>query len=185
MTEPAQPLYMTVDEFVTWDDGSDTRYELIEGLVVAMAPPADRHGTIAINAGAEIRLRLGSRPPCRPVSEAGIRVGDQNYYVADVAVTCSDPSASVAVLEPFLIVEVLSPSNERTEMNIKVQAYITMPHVMEVWVVDSRKRWFQLWQRGGPDSWIVGLPLTGDASFDSPTLADRISLESLYRNTGL
>ena len=30
---------MTVDEFLQWEDGTDTRYELVNGFVVAMAPP--------------------------------------------------------------------------------------------------------------------------------------------------
>ena len=39
MSEPALRR-MTVDEFLDWEDGTDTRYELIAGVVVAMAPPA-------------------------------------------------------------------------------------------------------------------------------------------------
>ena len=45
MAEQAQTL-MTVDEFLAWDDGTDTRYELVDGTVRAMAPPAGAHGTI-------------------------------------------------------------------------------------------------------------------------------------------
>ena len=37
---------MTLDEFLHWDDGTDTRYELIGGFPVAMAPPARPHGLI-------------------------------------------------------------------------------------------------------------------------------------------
>ena len=52
-------------------------------------------------------------------------------------------------------------------------------------LIDSRRRWVQQWQRGGEDRWIVTLPLTGRATFDSPTLAGVIELDRLYRNTGL
>jgi Uma2 family endonuclease len=64
MNEPAPALRMTVAEFLRWDDGTDTRHELVHGEVVAMNPPADPHGRIAINAGIEIDRRLESRPPC-------------------------------------------------------------------------------------------------------------------------
>ncbi len=40
---------MTVAEFLAWDDGTDTRYELIEGRPVAMAPVAPSHSIIASN----------------------------------------------------------------------------------------------------------------------------------------
>ena len=38
MAEPAEKP-TTVDEFLRWDDGTDTRYELIDGRIFAMAPP--------------------------------------------------------------------------------------------------------------------------------------------------
>lgn len=185
MTEPAQSLQMTVDQFLAWDDGTDTRYELVAGRAVAMAPAADRHGSIAGNAWGEIDRALEPRPPCRGVIEAGVWVDDRNYFIPDVAATCAEPSDSVAVADAFLIVEVVSPGNLGSELSSKVQAYIALPHVMEIWIIDSTKRWFQLWRRGGLDNWIVGLPLTGNASFDSPTLAVRVPLDRLYRNTGL
>jgi Uma2 family endonuclease len=42
MAEPAI-RHMTLAEFLRWEDGTDTRYELIGGLTMAMAPPAQKH----------------------------------------------------------------------------------------------------------------------------------------------
>jgi Uma2 family endonuclease len=61
---------MSLAEFLEWDDGTDTRYELVGGQPVAMAPPSEAHGTVVINLGGQ--LRSGLRPPCRAVGEAGI-----------------------------------------------------------------------------------------------------------------
>ena len=91
----------------------------------------------------------------------------------------------MAVVDPFLIVEIVSPGNLGSEASRRMQAYIPLPSVMEIRVVDSTRRWFQLWRRGGPDTWIVGPPLTGGASFDGPALATRVRLDRLCRNTGL
>ena len=41
MSEPAHDLRMTVPEFLRWDDGTETRYELVGGRPVAMAPAKD------------------------------------------------------------------------------------------------------------------------------------------------
>jgi Uma2 family endonuclease len=46
---------MTLDEFLIWDDGTGTRYELVDGVPLAMAPPgevamAEFHEGIAIAA---------------------------------------------------------------------------------------------------------------------------------------
>jgi hypothetical protein len=42
---------MTLAEFLVWDDGTDTRYELIRGAPRGMAPAYPRHGLIERNAG--------------------------------------------------------------------------------------------------------------------------------------
>ena len=39
---------MTLDEFLRWDDGTETHYELIGGFPVAMAPPAEAHRILAV-----------------------------------------------------------------------------------------------------------------------------------------
>jgi Uma2 family endonuclease len=47
---------MTVDDFPRWEDGTDTCYELVEGFVSAIAPPAPRHGTLVLRLGVQSTL---------------------------------------------------------------------------------------------------------------------------------
>ena len=42
---------MTLAEFLRWEDGTDTRYELLGGCPAAMAPPAIAHGILALRLG--------------------------------------------------------------------------------------------------------------------------------------
>src|SRR5919106_89333 len=105
------PQRMTLADFLAWDDGTDRRYQLVDGVLTMMAPAAEAHGELALSLGAEIRSRL--KRPCRVISEAGITVPDRSdtYYVANLAVTCVPREAGRRmVAEPVLIVEVLSPS---------------------------------------------------------------------------
>ena len=62
---------MTVAEFRHWDDGTDTRYELVDGRILAKAPPTGQHGTIVMNAGTLLNNRLRASLPCRSQAEAG------------------------------------------------------------------------------------------------------------------
>lgn len=174
---------ITADEFLAWDDGTDQRYELIDGQIVAMAPPSDPHGTIVINAAVEISRRLEGREPCRAISEAGMRLDEYNHYKADVAVTCAEPRQAAYVEEPVLIAEVLSASSHRDDVAVKVKRYVELPSVLEMWLIDSRERWVQVWRRQA-DAWIVTMPLRGSDRFASSVLADQIGLDALYRNTG-
>jgi Uma2 family endonuclease len=83
MAEPAIGR-MTVDEFLRWEDGTDTRYELVDGFVVAMAPPAPRHGALFVRLAGVINAALRGRPPCAAYGEAGIVRPDRDdtFYIA-------------------------------------------------------------------------------------------------------
>jgi Uma2 family endonuclease len=183
MGEPARKP-MTADEFLAWDDGTDQRHELVDGQIVAMAPPSDAHGTIVGNAVVEVGRRLEGREPRHAVPEAGIRLDEQNHYKADVAATCGQPQGSPCVEAPFLIVEVLSEGTERHDLATKVQRSIELPSAREIWLVDSRKRWVQVWRRAA-DTWVVSLPMRASAVLFSEALGDQVELDRLYRNTGL
>lgn len=183
MADAARQLTMTVAEFLGWDDGTDTRHELIDGVPVAMAPPASFHRTVVANVGVAIDRRLAARPPCRVETEAGIRLDDRSWYVADQAATCAPIANTPAVEAPFLIVEVLSPSTKAFDLQVKVKRYSVLPSVEEIWLVDSERRWVQVWQRSG-EVWIVRI-LEAEESFDSAALGDRVTLAELYRNVGV
>jgi Uma2 family endonuclease len=180
MAEPAGEL-MTVDEFLSWDDGTDTRYELVDGRIVAIAPPGAEHRTIVVNASAVIGARLRKRPPCRGETEAGIGISDHVRWQADIAVTCGP--LSYDVVDPLLIVEVLSPSTRANDVARKLVDYKDLPSVAEVWLVDSERRWAQVWSREG-DGWH-GRDHVGGATFPSRVLDAQVSLDELYLNTGL
>jgi len=89
MEEPAIK-HMTLSEFRRWEDGTDTRYELIGGFPMAMAPPARPHGILCVRLGAAMDGAL-RRQPRMAQAKAGIvhHDRDDTLYVADLAVTCS------------------------------------------------------------------------------------------------
>jgi hypothetical protein len=90
--EMAEPAYraMTLEEFLRWDDGTETLYELIGGLPMAMAPRAVAQRMLAMRLGARIDAALANRRPCNAQGEAGILHPDRadTYFVADIAATC-------------------------------------------------------------------------------------------------
>jgi Uma2 family endonuclease len=180
MNEHASKL-TTVDEFLAWEDGTDTRYELADGVIRAMSPPAGAHGTVVANATALIHGALRDRRPCRPQSEAGIRIADHVWWQADVAVTCAPPAPEV--VEPLLIVEVLSPSTRTHDLDRKLNDYKLLPSVEEIWMVDSERRWVQIWRRDA-QRWIVQ-DFVGSATYESSVLRGSVRLDDLYADSGV
>ena len=174
---------MTVDEFLAWDDGSDTRYELADGVIRAMAPPSNAHGTIAGSASLSIGAALRSKRPCRFQPDAGVRIDETVWWQADLAVSCTPITAGGEIDQPCLIVEVLSPSTRMHDLGRKLVDYKSLPSVAEIWMVDSERRWVQHWRREA-SGW-TGQDFVGSSAFDSPMLAARVTLDELYDGSGL
>lgn len=170
---------MTLAEFLDWDDGTDRRYELVDGFTVMMAPATEVHGELALALGAEIRSRL--KPPCRVISEAGIAILDRadSFYIADLAVTCAPRETGRRMIpEPVLIVEVLSPSTSQVDRWRKVADYRALASVLEILVVFSDERRVEL-QRRSADGWRVE-DLIGQAALTLACCASPIPLDALY-----
>jgi Uma2 family endonuclease len=183
MAEPAEQQRMTLTEFLDWDDGTDTRYELIDGQVVAMAPPCDAHGTIVMNLGFALGPSL--KAPCRMVASAGITRAerDDSFYVADLAVTCDEPAGQRPFLpEPRLIIAVLSRSTAAHDRGRKGEDYRRIASVQEILFVSSDERRAVLWRRES-QRWVIE-DFIGEASVRLPSVGALIPLTAVYANVG-
>lgn len=181
MAETAERFW-TVEAFLARGEMPGVREELHGGRIVAMAPPAPVHGTIAVNTGFAIRRRL--RPPCRVVSEAPIRIDEATLYAADLAVSCAPIDPSARTVEPVLVVEILSRSTRGLDLGEKVHAYAGLASCREIWLVESERRLVRVWRRMA-EGWIVSLPVEGSGAFASAVLGEAIGLDELYAATGL
>ena len=186
MAEPAIKQ-MTLDEFLRWDDGTDTRYELIGGFPVAMAPPAEAHSMLAVYLVSKIDAMLSARRPCRALIEAGITRPDRadTYFVADIAATCApvEPGRQ-ATEDPFLIVEILSPSTERLDHRVKLPAYRQIETVQEIMLVASDDAYAEIHRRAGPQ-WITEILRGGEAVLSLASVPIEIRLSNLYEGIAL
>lgn len=151
--------YMSLAEFLHWDDGTDARYELIDGVPVAMAPPAEAHRILAVRLVTRIDAALTARRPCNAQIEPGVGRPDRadSYYVPDIAVTCQPNELGRQLMAaPILIVEILSPSTERSDRRIKLPVYRQIASVQEILLIDSDSYYAELHRRQG-DHWIIEL----------------------------
>ena len=122
---------MMLDDFLNWDSPEPYRWQLIDGVPLAMAPPAPLHGAIQREIGGLIRNHLVERSStCRVIMTPGVLPrfrSDRNFMVPDLAVTCSPSDlADKALREPVLLIEILSPSNHAENWR-NVWAYLTIP----------------------------------------------------------
>jgi Uma2 family endonuclease len=187
-----QPPYrMTVAEFLSWaaDDLTVHAWQLIDGEPVAMAPASDNLGTIH----AELTARLWNhlvipRSRCRAVIKPGIvprARSDRNYRVPAIGITRAPPSGGQMLPDPLILIEILSPSNE-TETWANIWAYMTIPTVKEIVIVNSTRVEAELLRRNPDGTWPeVPLRFGPEDALDLDSITFSVPLAALYRTTTL
>jgi mannose-6-phosphate isomerase-like protein (cupin superfamily)/Uma2 family endonuclease len=174
---------MTVAEFLDWNDGTETRYELIEGRPVAMAPSAPGHSIVVLNLAHELRARLEA--PCYVGNEAAVQHSDRDdtFYEADLVVSRTPVQPGMmAIPDPVVVIEVHSPSTIEHDRGLKAYDYRRIASVQEIVLVASAERRVEVWRRRGA-KWQIE-DLVGDAALELEAVQVSIPLAAVYANTG-
>jgi Uma2 family endonuclease len=183
MSMPAlKPLL--IDEFLDWDSGDDRLYELLDGVLVAMAAPSRAHRIIAVNFGRRLAEALDERPPCSAEAEAPIAVDrDDTCHIADLAVTC-DPHEPGQQLTPapLVIIEILSPSMENKDRKVKLPDYRAIPSVREIVLVDSQQLYCEVHRRLDGGRWLTDLLRQDGAHLRLESIGFDQPLSAIYAN---
>ena len=171
------PRRVTLDEFLAFEGEADRRYQLVRGVITAMAPAQIVHGRLV----ARLARRIGNQltPPCEPITEAGVKPGhrDDSYWQADLVVVCTPlAQGQIYLTDPVLVVEVLSPSTESIDRSLKLRDYFAMSSVLDVLLVSTKAVRVEHWQRDG-DLWQIFGP--GD-TLKIEGLGISIALDDLY-----
>jgi Uma2 family endonuclease len=133
---------LSFEEYLAYDDGTETRYELVNGQLKPMNPPTFRHLFIAQFLEQQYLLeikRLGLPWCC--LREAGVRTGWRKSRLTDVYILRTDQVAGMldrsAVCEtsPLLVVEVVSPDSIKRDYRFKRSEYAAL-EIPEYWIVD-------------------------------------------------
>ena len=136
---------MTLEDYVKFDDGTDTRYELVEGRLIAMPPESDLHDRIASFLYAYF-LQLGV-PYFRLSMKSQIAVSGRlaTARQPDLTVLTNESAEALKGAKqrlighdmppPALVVEIVSPNQENRDYRYKRTEYAGR-HIGEYWIVD-------------------------------------------------
>jgi Uma2 family endonuclease len=184
------PPLLTVDDFLCWEgDGTDTRYELIDGVLRAMAPGTAAHAFICANLISLMANHLrasGSR--CRVAMAPGIRPSmraNWNFRIPDLGVTCeADRKGERIVAEPILLIEVLSPSNAADTYE-NIRAYATLRSIQELLVIHSTRVEAELLRKGDGNIWPANPTISTAGDLALASIGLTLPLADVYAGTHL
>lgn len=168
---------LTVDQFLKLYEGTEGRYELVDGEVFAMAGGSLRHARVAKNITVALDRQL-SGTGCQPLrSDMGLRIDQAKLRYPDVAIYCDprdlggDDDTVQALSFPKVIFEVLSRSTAGEDRGIKVAEYKTLDTLQAIVLVDPAAQTIELHERLAPNEWRhLLLPPESGVSLRDPAL---------------
>ena len=183
---PARQRF-SFEDYVALEEIAATKHEFLDGHVWAMAGGTPEHGAIAANVIALLSNQLRNRP-CRVfTSDVRLRVeatGLATY--PDVSVICGqmrtdpqDPKGGT-IVNPAVVVEVLSPSTEDYDRGEKVFHYKQIPSLGEIVLVAHEERRIEIWRRAG-NRWTLD-SVRGESTASLESIGCTLPLAEVYRN---
>jgi len=157
----ARPLQhkWTAAEYLAFEDASDTKHELIDGQIYDMSGASDNHIFITLNAAANLRPQLQGRD-CRLFnSDLRVQVEATGLFTyPDLTIVCgpqerSSASKNAMLLNPTVIIEVLSPSTELYDRGAKFTNYRTISSLQHYVLIAQDHAHIEIYTRQANGSW--------------------------------
>src|SRR5436853_6974426 len=128
--------FVSPDEYLRLECQAEYKSEYLNGEIFAMSGASRQHNLITVNIGAELNRQLRGKPCEAYMSDMRVKVRSNTFYTyPDVAVVCGEPQFEDkevdTLLNPTLLVEVLSQSTERYDRISKTSYYRTIDSLQE------------------------------------------------------
>lgn len=152
--------YYTPQKYLALERKSTFKIEYWNGEIFVMAGASERHNLIRLNVGFELRTQLRGRN-CRVyASDMRIRIPATGLYTyPDVVVVCGKPqfedNQNDSLLNPALIVKVLSKSTESYDRGKKFQNYRTLTSLAEYILIVQNAYQLEHYIRPSNDQWLL------------------------------
>lgn len=178
---------LTVEEYFALDDASPVKLEYYHGEVYAMAGALRVHNLIASNATSEMGQRLRDSPCEVYQSDQRVQTGDGLFTYPDISISCVpkflEPSGRT-LLNPVLIVEVLSDSTEIYDRTNKFESYQTIESLQQYLLISSNRMHVDLYTRDGTE-WRLSSASRPEDVVELASCGCRLQLSDLYRKVQL
>lgn len=179
---------LTIEDYLAIQIEQDQKYEYHDGAIFAMAGGTIQHAMLGANALVVIGSSIErSDLNCFTLnSDARLHILKPNVITyPDAMVVCGSPIYSqqdrTAIVNPTIVIEVLSPSTETYDRGDKLFFYKQIPTLKEYLLIAQDKRQVDVFRRNDDSRWTIQrfTELSGQVEIES--LGINLELERLYR----
>ena len=174
----------TTEDYLALERSASYKSEFYDGQIYAMTGASRMHNLISGNIYRELSLQLKKRPCEAYINDMRVKAAEaRSYHYPDIAVVCGTPQFEDAhvdtLLNPTLLIEVLSPSTEAYDRGGKFAHYRKIATLREYLLVVQDQPGIERYERQG-DVWILTEAEGLEASVPLKSIDCVLSLREVY-----
>lgn len=171
-------------EYLARERAASEKSEYVNGRIYAMAGASRTHNLIVGNTFAELRAQTRSRGCEAYVNDMRVKVSRTGLYTyPDLAALCEEPEFEDehvdTLLNPSVLIEVLSPSTESYDRGEKFAHYRRLDSLNEYVLIAQGTRRVEHYRREG-DHWVLTEISNADADLTIASLGCVLKLRDIY-----
>ncbi len=180
----------TMEEYLTMERSSEQKHEYFNGDIFAMSGASERHNVIFSNLFGELAYKLKGNP-CRPFgSDLRIHIPENTLYTyPDISIICrdivTDQKDDDNVIQPSILIEILSPSTKNYDRGTKFKLYRDIPSLKEYILIDSEAISVEIFRLHENGHWQLDEYKNPDEFLKLFTIEFEITLKEIYQGTKL
>ena len=186
MTTLTQPTtLLTPEEYLAAERAAETRSEYVDGVVYPMTGASLNHILIVTNLTIELGLQLRGKPCFVMSNEMKVRLPDsQKFFYPDVTAVCGElqfhDDRKDIIVNPALIIEVLSPSTEAFDRGDKFHSYQRIDSLREYILVSQDQPYIEQYVRRDAGTWSYRSVTGREGSLALPSVECTLNLGAVY-----
>jgi len=183
-------IYLTEAEYLAFERKQEYKSEYWAGQVFAMAGASERHNLIETNVISALHTQLRGRSCKVYSSDMRVRIDATGLYTyPDVTVMCGKAQFSDdhrdTLLNPGVIVEILSKSTETYDRGKKFQNYRTVESLREYILIEQDSVHIEHYVRQPNNQWLLSEAKGLSTGVDLPTIQCTLALSDVYDKVDL
>ena len=177
--------YVTPEEYLRRERLAEFKSEYLNGEIFAMTGASRQHNRITINISSSLNIQLKGRPCETYAVDMRVKVRASGLYTyPDVAVVCGDPQFEDeyvdTLLNPTLLVEVLSQSTERYDRIAKTSYYRTIDSLAEHLLVAQDEIRLEQYVKRPNGQWLLSEYRELEGVVELTSIGCELSLRDVY-----
>lgn len=172
-------------DYLAEERKAEFKSEYIDGDVVAMTGASRQHNLIAGNIFASLHSQLRSRPCEIYMGDMRVAVDEAEFYTyPDIVVACEDPQfldgELDTLLNPTLLIEVLSPSTASYDRGEKFSRYRQLSSLQEYLIVAQSTPALEHYRKQSEREWILIDITDPEALVELPSIQCQLAMRDIY-----